>query len=411
MKRLMFIFLLFLLAGCYDKMEVEQQSYVIAIGLDKTDKEGNYRITFQAANPEVGSSVTSGGSQEAPRETVTLEGNDLIAAKDTANSVMTKQIALDHTKVVVVSEELARSGEFLRLIQAATRTTELRRAVQIIVSKENASEFLRNNQPIMETRPHKYYQYMLTRASQTGIIPQAEIHRFFQITEGDADAFLAIYATTVPSEKKDHGNEDEFLAGQIPLEGGNPTQFMGSAVFKEGKMIDTLTGQETRMANILDETMEMGSLYSTYPDPKRKQYRIATSFSKNQPTEVKIDYRKNQPTRINVTVPFSIEVIAVPSLVDYSKNEENRKLLEAYIPKVVEEEAEKLIKKTQEEYQTDAFYWSLYIRKHFKTIDEYEAANWNQKIYPNAEINIDFKLKQLYFGKMINDSNLGEVRD
>ncbi|SDK23664.1 Ger(x)C family spore germination protein [Sediminibacillus albus] len=410
-KLLMFTVLLVPLAGCYDQTEVEQQSYVIAIGLDKTDDEGTFRITFQAANPEVGSTLSSGGSQEEPRETVTLEGNDLIAAKDTANSVMTKQIALDHTKVVVVSEELARSGEFLRIIQAATRTTELRRSVQIIVSKENASDFLKNNQPLLETRPHKYYQYMLTRATQTGIIPESEIHRFFQITEGDADAFLAIYATTEQTEPKETGNEDQYIAGEIPVEGGNPTQFMGSAVFVEGKMIDILSGQETRVANILDDTMDMEALYSTFPDPKDKRYRIATNFSKDRPTDVKIEYHKNQPTKINVTIPFTIEVVGVPSLVDYSKNKENRKLLEAYIPKLAEEQANNLVKKTQEQYKTDIFYWSLYIRKYFTSIDEYEKADWNNKIYPNAEINVDYKLKQLYFGKMIDDSNLGEVRD
>ncbi|SDM39834.1 Ger(x)C family spore germination protein [Sediminibacillus halophilus] len=413
MRKRIWLLILFLvpLTGCYDQIEVEQQTYVIAIGIDKTDVEGKFRITFQAANPEVGSTISSGGSQEEPRETVTLVGNDLIATKDTANSVMTKQIALDHTKVVVVSEELARSGEFLRLIQAAARTTELRRSVQIIVSKENASDFLKNNQPLLETRPHKYYQYMLSRATETGIIPEADIHRFFQITEGDADAFLAIYATTQHAEEKIEGNEDQYIAGQIPIEGGNPTQFMGSAVFKEGKMIDVLSGQETRIANILDDTMEMEALYSTYPDPKNKKYRIAANFTKDRPIDVEIDYQKDQPTKINITVPFSIEVIGIPSLVDYSQNGENRSLLEAYIPKFAEEEANNLIKKTQEEYKTDVFYWSLYIRKYFSTIEEYEKADWNHNIYPNAEINVDFKLKQLYFGKMIDDSNIGEVRD
>ncbi|WP_077623854.1 Ger(x)C family spore germination protein [Sediminibacillus massiliensis] len=414
MKKILLLLVIpFILSGCFDRIEIEEQSYVIAIGVDKADEQGKYKITFQSANPEVGSALTGSGAQEEPRETVTLEGSDLLTAKDTANSVITKQLALDHTKVIVVSEDLARSGEFIRVIQAVTRTTELRRSVQIIVSKENASDFLNNNKPLMETRPHKYYQYMLNRARETGIIPEADAHRFFQITEGDADAFLAIYATTEKEQRnnKEKGHEDEYTAGQVPIEGGNPTEFMGAAVFKEGTMIDTLTGQETRIANVLDDTMDMEAYFATYPDPKNEKYRIAATFSKERDTKVEIDYKKGQSTKINVTVPFTLEVVAIPSLIDYSTNQAERTMLQKHLSKILDDAADSLVKKTQEEYGTDPFYWSLYIRKYFKTVKEFEEADWNNKIYPNADIDVNFELKQLYFGKMINDSNLDEVRD
>lgn len=405
------ICLLFILTGCFDHMELEEQSYVMAIGVDQTDKKGVYSITFQSANPEVGSSLTGGGAQEKPRETVTLLGSDILSAKDTANSVITKRLSLKHTKVLVVSEELARSGEFVRIIQAVTRTPELRRSIQIIVSKEEASEFLKNNKPLLERRPHKYYQYMLNRARETGIIPRADVHRFFQITEGDAGAFLAIYATSEKGETKENGFEDEYKAGEVPIESGNPTEFMGSAVIKEGIMIDTLTGEETRIANILDETMDMKAYMATYPDPLNDYYRIAASFSKKEATKVDIDYQKGRRTKINVTVPFTLEIVAIPSLIDYLTNTPNRKTLEKHFVQIMNESADQLIKKTQETYKTDPFYWSLYIRKYFRTIEEFEKADWNGEIYPNADIDVKFKLKKLYFGKMINDSNLNEVRD
>ena len=35
------------------------------------------------------------------------------------------------------------------------------------------------------------------------------------------------------------------------------TQFIGSAVFKDGVMIDKLNGQETRIVNIFDDTTEI----------------------------------------------------------------------------------------------------------------------------------------------------------
>ncbi len=406
-----FIVLIFLvLTGCYDKVELEQQSYVIAIGVDKTDEKGVFRFTFQIANPEVGSTVGAGSSED-PKETVTLTGGDILTATNTANSFVSKEITLDQTKVLIISEELARSGDFIRIIQSASRTTQIRRGVQIIVSKENASVFLNNNNPKLETRPHKYYQYMISRAKETGIIPDADIHRFFQITEGDADLFLAIYATTEIGKTKHDGYEDEYIAGEIPQQGGNTTQFMGSAVFKEGVMIDTLDGQETRISLVFDYTQNLDDLLSTYVDPVDDEYRIAADYSQKTAPEVKVKYNKNKPTKIDVTVNFQIEILAIPSLVDYAKNKEYQKLLSKSIEEALEKKASELIKKTQEVYRAEPFYWSLFVRKYFRTIEQYEQADWNENIYPNADITVNYNLVRLEFGKMINDSNLSEVRD
>ncbi|WP_226038321.1 Ger(x)C family spore germination protein [Aquibacillus saliphilus] len=401
-----------LLAGCYDRTELEEQSYVIAIGVDLTDKNGLYKITFQIANPEVGTSMTGSGPDEPPRETVTVEGTDIISATATANSFVSKELKLDHTKVLVLSEKFARSGDLLRAIQVSSRTKQIRGGVQIIVSKEKARDFIDNNNPKMETRPHKYYQVMLNRASEIGIIPNTDIHRFFQITEGDADLFLAPYASTEIDEKpKENGTEDGYIAGEVPQEGGSRSQFMGSAVFKEGKMIDVLTGAETRIAQTLDNTIDLSDIYSTYEDPVDPNYRVAGAFAKKQNTAIKIDYKENGTTKIDVTVPFEMEIFAIPSLTNYSQNAKNREKLRKSIEDSLTKAAEDLVKKSQEKYETEPFYWSLYVRNNFKTIQEYEKADWNKKIFPHADITITYRLETLEFGKMIDDTHLNEVRD
>ncbi|MDC3417748.1 Ger(x)C family spore germination protein [Aquibacillus salsiterrae] len=407
---LMVPFYLFL-TGCYDKTELEYQAYVVALGVDKGEGDNTFKFTYQIANPETGTAIGGGSSNEPASEIITVEGNDFLTATTTANASVSKKMTLDHTKVLVVSEEVARSDNFLGLMQTASRTTQIRRQVQIIVSKENARDFIKDNKPQLETRPHKYYQLMLERSTETGIVPESDIHRFFQLTEGDADLFLAMYTTATVEKTKNNGTEDEYKAGEIPKKGGNPAEFMGSAVFKEGKMIDVLDGQNTRLALIMDNTLEIDDLLSTYQDPVKEDYKIAGDFSKKSPTKVKIDYRKDVKTTIDVTVPFSFEVLAIPSLVPYSQDEKLREKLKASIEKSLEKKANKLIEKAQKEYGSDPFYWSLYIRNEFASIPDYEKADWNKKIWPNAEVNVDFQMSRLEFGKMVNDSQLNEVRD
>ncbi len=404
--------LLLLLTGCYDKIELEQQSYAIAVGIDEAEGTGNFSFTFQIANPEVGSTIASAGSSEEAEEIIGVTGADILTATSLANSFVTKKIVLDQAKVLVVSQAVAESPDFLRIVQSASRTPQIRGSIQIIVSKEKASVFLERNQPTMETRPHKYYQYMLQPAKQTGIIPDADLHRFFQITEGDADLFLAIYATTVKDEKQDSNNEKDYIAGEIPQQGGNPTQFMGSAVFKEGMMIDVISGDETRISNILDKTLDMDELLAVYPDPIKPPYQVAVIYSQKANPSVDINYDRNtNHASIHVIVSFEAEVIAIPSLVNYALNEDYQAKLQTRIEQTHEENTKKLVEKSQKQYGSDPFYWSLYIRKYFKSVPEYEKGDWNRRIYPHADITVDYQLKRLTFGKMINDSKLNEVRD
>ncbi|MGP4038957.1 Ger(x)C family spore germination protein [Gracilibacillus sp. D59] len=413
-KKLLFILgLVILLTGCKDRIELEQQSYVIAIGIDSTDQKGVYAFTYQIANPEVGSAASAGGSDEPPSDVVTVYGADILTATYTANSIVSKKITLDHSRIIVVAEELARSEDFIRVIQSASRTPQIRRGVQMVISKESARDFINNNEPVMEQRPHKYYQFMLSRAIQTGIIPKATLHRFFQITEGDADLFLGIYATTEQSdqETKESSVEDKYIAGEIPQFGGSKTQFMGSAVFKEGQMIDILDGEESRIVKILDNTYEMSDYLATIPDPLMPEYQISYDYSQKQKTSININYHKDKPTEIDVTVPFQVEIIAIPSLIRYAKNKDKQKVLKESIIQRLEEKTNALIKKSQEEYRSDPFYWSLYVRKHFKDIKSYEKADWHKKIYPNAKVNVNYHMDKLEFGKMIDDSHLDEVRD
>ncbi|MGN8648290.1 Ger(x)C family spore germination protein [Gracilibacillus sp. HCP3S3_G5_1] len=412
-KKLVLMFLLILLTGCYDRVELEEQSYVIAIGIDNTDQKGIYSFNFQIANPEMSSTVVESDESKPRTEIVTVNGSDILSATYTANSFVPKKIVLDQTRVIIISEEAARDEDFIRVIQTAARSPQIRRGVQMIVSKETAMDFIHHTTPLLESRPHKYYQFMLAGAIETGIIPDATLHRFFQITEGDDNLFLAMYATTEQSDEKTskEGFEDEYIAGEVPQIGGSPTQFMGAAVFKEGQMIDVLTGEENRLTNMLDYTQQLNNYVTTIPDPFNPEYRLTYVYSQHKNPDVNITYHKDKPSEIDVDVYFKVEILSIPSLVRYSQNKDRQKVLEQSIIRRLNEKTNALIKKTQEEYRSDPFYWSLYFRKHFKDIPAYEEADWHQKIYPEANINVTYHLAKLEFGKMIDDTELHKVRD
>ena len=93
----------------------------------------------------------------------------------------------------------------------------------------------------METRPHKYFQFMINHGIENGLIPDSTLFRFFKTMERGTDLFLVMYTTAEREKNPAIKAEDEYMAGQLNASGEiDDTQFIGSAVFKNGVMIDKL---------------------------------------------------------------------------------------------------------------------------------------------------------------------------
>ncbi|RTQ94464.1 Ger(x)C family spore germination protein [Lysinibacillus telephonicus] len=409
-KIIYFLFLLLILSGCWDQTKIDERAYVIAIGLDKGDNENQIKITYLITNPEL-SKQEGGSSNEPPREIITFQTNDLISAKDMANTVVAKEITYSQLGVFLVSEELAKDKDLIRCMYDATKDREIKRSTRFIVTKENASDFLKENQPKLETRIHKYFELILDDGIEKGYIPDSRLYGYFRITEADADLYLAIYGTTERNNSgKNHGDEDQFLAGELITEGQtNNTQFSGSAVFKEGKMVGKLNSEETRLSTILNESLNAEDMLTTFPDPFNEKYRITTRIMKKSKNKVKMNLKNGTPT-IDVTIPLYIEVLSNHSMVNYAKNKEKRDYLKKYLDDRITSKFNNLVKRTQEEFKGQPFGWSLIGRKEFLTIPEYDNFDW-VKTYPSMKVNISVEIKFGEFGRQSELPDLQEVRD
>ncbi|MFK4996770.1 hypothetical protein ACI2OX_02230 [Bacillus sp. N9] len=174
----------FLLSGCWGKLELEERDYAVVLGLDKAKDDHLIDVTFQIANPQVGSSDTSTAENEPPSDIVTVSAPDILSAKELANSVLPRKVSFDHLRIIIIGEELAKTTLFHHVIGSAVIDPEVRRENNLIVSKEKASEFIKNNQPKLETRPHKYYAFMQQRWRDTGYVPYSNLNRYFQRLSG-----------------------------------------------------------------------------------------------------------------------------------------------------------------------------------------------------------------------------------
>lgn len=410
------VFSVFLLSGCWDKKELEQMSYTVVIGLDvpknvDLNKEQAVDVTFQLANPKMNIKGAPVDEEHPERNIVTLTAPDIVTAKNMANSSITRQISFSHSRAIIVSEDLAKQDVFYQFIGSVLKEREIRRETSLIITKGKASEFIRSNKPELLIRPHKYYQFMIERSVETGMVPKSTLNRLMAITDGDADVFLAIYGdVNKKSGNNEFNQEDHYTAGRVPKEGGNSIQLMGSAVIKEGKMIGTLTGEETRSALFLDNTSKVEDMFVSYTDPLHKKFKVAMRLKKKTHTKVKV-YRRDGPIKITAHVPVEAELLSVPSFEDYAHDLKKQTILKKMVEKQIQKHMMNVAEKSQKEFKSDPFYWSLYARPLFLTVKEYEKWDWTHKRYPYADIDIKVDVEITGFGKQMKESEMDKVRD
>ncbi|WP_163969705.1 Ger(x)C family spore germination protein [Oceanobacillus halotolerans] len=405
-KVILLISMLLFLTGCWDQREVELSAYVVAIGIDKSETdEGSIRLTYLISNPEAGIQAQGSASDEPPRETITFEVDDFLTATNLANTVVAKEVTYDLLNVIIVSEELARDDRFIRWMYDATKGEDIRRNAKLLVSKENAATFIQNTQPSIETRPHQYFNLIFERGNEIGTLTVSDLLTFFRKTEADSSLFLSFYGSTEKPERPKQGeDQDRFKAGEFYYEGEtNTSQFAGSAIFKEGKMIGALTAEQTRLSYLLNDTMEARDIYTTLPDPFNEDYQLGIKLNKEGKLDMQMDLKRETPT-IDVTVPLKVDVLTNHSMAEYPRNPENREKLKKTFKNRFEKKFEKLITKTQDEFKGDPFAWSLHARKHFLTIPEYEKFDW-MKTYPEMDISVSVDVRLGTFGRQ------GEVPD
>ncbi|WP_284645604.1 Ger(x)C family spore germination protein [Paenibacillus silviterrae] len=386
-----------LLTGCWDQLELEEQAYVVVMGLDK-GAPGMVDVTFQIANPQVGSTDKGSAQNEPPSDTVTFSTPDILSAKDIANSIVTRTISFSHLRTIIVGEELAKSSLFHHVMAAATRDPELRSESNLVVTNHRARDFIHNNKPKLETRPHKYYEFMQDRWRDTGLVPYSTLTRYFQRLGGDA-LYLAIYASAKPHPTTKKRNEDQYKAGEIPHDSGDPAEMLGSAVFNSGRMIGTLTGEETRFALYLRRKALVHSFIASYKDPLNPKFQISVRMIKEEDTKIKVNTEGDR-AQVKVTVPIVLQVLSIPSLTNYVTDTENQKKLIASLEKQFEQISRKVVEKSQKQFKADPFLWHLNARGTFKTLPEYLAYDWSKQ-FTDATVDIHFDCRIESFGKQL----------
>lgn len=412
------IILLFVVAlvisGCNGGRETDEVAYVIAMGIDKVDND-KLNVTYQIAIPKALSSSGDGGSSGKDGsnavETVTITANNLAEAHNILNTMVARVPNLSHNKAFFISEELAKQG-VADIFSSLVRYQEYRGSMFIaVVHDGTAEEYLKKMNPKIELLPSKFMETMLLTNGETGYYVRSNLQEFYgRMKSNDGSPYATLVSINLmngenrPSGEKVPGEEvSEYLAGDIPAySSGVASQFAGTALFRQDKMVGTLTTEETRMLLILQGKLPRG--FIIIADPNQPNKEISVNMRLGEKPTINLSLVEGQPV-IDVSVALEGEITAIPSGINYEQSE-YRNQLEAEISATLQAQIEKVLKKTQA-LGSDAVGFGYRARVAFPTYQVWEAQNWD-KLYSLAQFHVQVTTKLRRTGFMWKSSPIGD---
>ena len=138
------LILVFSFTPSYTSLSIDNLAYVVAIGIDKGEKEA-YKVTFQFTT-----GTSNQSSEQNPSIINSVEASSLDIAINLMNAYISKELNLSHCKVIVFSEEVAVEG-ISDFIYTFINHAQLRPSTNIIISRTTALSYIENTEPILES--------------------------------------------------------------------------------------------------------------------------------------------------------------------------------------------------------------------------------------------------------------------
>lgn len=427
---------LFILTGCGGN-EPNEIAYIVALGIDKMENN-NYKMTIQYANP---TQISGGASEEGGKsgseivENIAVEAPNIYSAVGLANQIVSKTFSLSHAKIIVFSQEVARSG-LKDITETFIRSEELRPDVYLAVAPDSANEYLTSVKPAMEVNPAKYYQLIYDKNNLMGVPEGAAKNFFFGIETEDYDSVLPVAGVIGTQEEQGSSSGEEgssqggdsseeggssgggsseggsqqsqentkqketpmnergfeykmrnYIDGQVAVELKNKSEAIGSAIFEGDKMVGTIGSIDTEIFKILLGDYKYS--YLTLYNEKTPEEPVTVKSIQEKKPKYNIDLDNK---KIDIELFIEGDVYSLPSdyniesdIVNFEKNSQ----------KYIEEACRDFMSEILKTYDSDIFRLDEKSKKKFLTNKEYNEFKENSD-YSDFDINVkaNFKIRR-----------------
>ncbi|MCX7921972.1 MAG: Ger(x)C family spore germination protein [Clostridia bacterium] len=350
-------------ASCWNYREIDKLGVVAGVAIDR-GKDGKYKITVEIVE------VSGGKDSKTESRIITAEGKTIFDAVRNGISLSGKRLYWSHTKVVIISRQLAVDG-VIQVLDWFNRDAETRADFHILVSKgESAKEVLEIGEKNEDVKSFDL-EYMIENQRSLSKAPQTEIWEF--TNELAAQGVAAV----VPAIELYKTN------GKVV------PRIMGTAIFKEDKLLGFIDGEETKDMLFIQNEIKGGLLIEQEDGAEDAMPSVSLEVF-NSKTKVEPTILQDGSIQMNINT----ETIVAIDEIGGSENvidEEGRKKLEQSAEETLKTRIESLIKKVQSEYGADIFGFGAKLREDKPKVWAGVENRW-EDIFKNLQVKVTTKV-------------------
>ncbi len=291
MRRLMLLTLMLcLLTGCSQRQQVENQAYVLVMGIDRTT-DG---IGITAQMPKVSQNdQAENGSAGGTYLKLNVTGSNYADALQRLSWAVPRTLNLSQLKMLVLSEEIARDPHCSDLLEEIAQTKRLFAAAQVVVCAGSAEQFVNNLEAVMGSRLSTDITAMFDHYIENGEIPECRLADCYYLTKSIYSDPMLIYANYDDAADAFSDTVDQ-AAEHAKTDVKN--HYLGAALFSNGQMRGMWGRSETILANLI-----RGSTRTFKYEYDGRNLDIAPARA----ASIKIDTDAN-PVRISIELNLSV---------------------------------------------------------------------------------------------------------
>ncbi|MBE1445907.1 Ger(x)C family spore germination protein [Paenibacillus sp. OAS669] len=305
-----------LLAGCWNRRELKELAIVSAIGIDKTTKANEVKVTFQIINPSTvatGIAGGAGGQQPAPVTVYSGTGETLFEAIRKTSQKVPRQLFFAHMQLLILGESYTREG-IQDLFDFLERSDEVRLTTLVLVARESEAESLIRILTPLEKIPANSIAGKIKTSSKVWSesikVEMDEVIRSL-VSKGDP----MITGVKIAGDPKAGNKTTNIKQTNLPAQ----LDISGIALFKNGMLKRWLEGDEARGAVWL--TNKMKSTIIDLDCNERKDAVGIEIVRSHTDIKAEIQEREKPVFHISIREEGNISEVRCPPM-DISKVEE-----------------------------------------------------------------------------------------
>lgn len=381
MKKVLVIFLLIMLTGCFGKVEIDELPIVSAIGVDKSEQ--GFKVTAQVIRPK----IVSGVQQGVPGTNIIIfsqEGKSVNEALRKMAVYNRNKVFLGHMQLLAFGEDFAKEGVRDAVEYFFESPMTRQRFIIAVVKEGKAEDLLKIQTPMLDTPASEINSSIENQAKYYGnsVITYADEVFASSLSQEFNVGITGLKIEGDPQDGSDSKNmEDIDIKTKIKV--------AGIGVFNNDKLVGWLNDEESIGYNRI-----RGLLKSTVHTVKLDEDDITSIEANKAKVKKKVKIVDNMPV---ITIDYFTTAV-VPSISTHKfLKTEDIKNLENKASKIIKETMEKALNKIRE-YKTDAFYFGELINNHYPKYWKTVEGNFDSLI-PDIEVHFNISVE------IVNQSN------